>query len=118
MVVISQARVEIAMLHKFLEPLTELKLGPGVLFITMVGLAPVLAALLAGWLERQHRNRIEKPPQDEKLLRPPGHSLTRRLEDEFGRTLTSLLTSCLCCSLAGLLVVGSGTLAGQVNLWW
>lgn len=63
-------------------------------------LAPVAAMLLAGkWDE--FRRRHEKPPQQEKLLRPPGYSLMQRLDDVFFQIVESLGFAMAMGGLAG-----------------
>jgi len=58
---------------------------------------------LAMWIEQQRRKRVEKPPQTEKLLRPPGHSLSLLLD----QTIESILTNAWVTSLCGTICGGS-----------
>src|SRR4051812_4331312 len=63
------------------------------------GIAPLIAFALAANLELRRRRNQEKPPQVEKLLRPPGYSLSVRLDELTERVVTefggaSALSAC------------------------
>ena len=53
--------------------------------------APMLAFALAVAIDRKRRIRLEKPPQQEKLLRPAGYSLSMRLDATLDGVLTDIL---------------------------
>jgi hypothetical protein len=57
-------------------------------------LAPPVVLFLAIALDRRQRKRTEKPPQSEKLLRPPGYSLSNHLEKTFDSILDNLFAAC------------------------
>lgn len=58
---------------------------------------------LVVWIDQQRRKRVERPPQSEKLLRPPGHSLSLRLD----QTIESILTNAWISSVCGIICGGS-----------
>lgn len=53
------------------------------------------------WIEQQRRQQVEKPPQTEKLLRPPGHSLSLRLDQTIESILTNGWVSSVCAIICG-----------------
>jgi len=63
-------------------------------------------------LNRCQRKRTEKPPQTEKLLRPPGYSLSIRLESTFDSVLNCLLAASLFSALSAVCVVSLAILLG------
>ena len=67
--------------------------------------APMLVLILAMVIDRRRRKRIEKPPQTEKLLRPPGYSLAIRLEEIQDAVLFDILWASILCSFAGTSVI-------------
>jgi hypothetical protein len=56
--------------------------------------APLICLILAIMFDRVWRKKSEKPPQSEKLLPPPGHSLSLQLEKTFGGFVDNLITAC------------------------
>jgi hypothetical protein len=78
------------------------------IFLLLAALTPPIGLIIAIILERKHREKIEKPPQAEKLLRPPGYSLSLRLEKTFDSLMDKLLISCICSLIAGFWVVAIG----------
>src|SRR5260221_12799200 len=70
--------------------------SPQVWSILVGALAPALIFALWAKIDRRSRKKIEKAPQEEKLLRPPGHSLSRRFDETLDDGIFSLLFSCLC----------------------
>lgn len=67
--------------------------------------APVLGILGGLFLERRRRRaRGVKPPQQEKLLRPPGYSLSIRLDDLWDKTLNRSFAAVIISVVAGGLV--------------
>lgn len=73
----------------------------GNLSVLIAAIAPVLALALALLIEQRKRKRIEKPPQQEKLLRPPGHSLARRLDEAVDAIVFEILFACVMSGAAG-----------------
>jgi hypothetical protein len=51
--------------------------------VLLAMLAPSFVLVLAIFWDRRQRKQTEKPPQSEKLLRPPGYSLSARLDKTF-----------------------------------
>jgi hypothetical protein len=47
--------------------------------VWLAAFAPMCVLILAMVIDRRRRKRIEKPPQTEKLLCPPGYSLSYTL---------------------------------------
>jgi len=64
-------------------------------FVFLAAFAPSVVFILAIKWDRCQRKRTEKPPQAEKLLRPPGYSLSVRLESTFDSVLNCLLAASL-----------------------
>jgi hypothetical protein len=77
---------------------------PDLLTVSMWSAALLPALGLLAWLEfeRRRRQATEKPPQAERLLRPPGHSLFKRLEELQDAVLSRVLFACALCAFAGL----------------
>jgi len=70
--------------------------------LLLTAFAPLVALILAVQIERRRRKQIEKPPQAEKLLRPPGNTLAIRLNDTLDSGLQYLLFACGSTMLAGI----------------
>lgn len=73
----------------------------GNLSVLIAAIAPVLALACALLIEQRKRKRIERPPQQEKLLRPPGHSLERRLDEAVDAIIFDILFACVMSGAAG-----------------
>ena len=71
----------------------------------VAALAPMVGLILAIILDRKLRGKVEKPPQVEKLLRPPGYSLSLRLDTVFERMLDGMLVATILSCFAGAAVV-------------
>src|SRR4051812_44356034 len=67
----------------------------------IAGLLTPVIALLAGLRIDRWRRRTKhfEPPQSEKLLRPPGYSLTREIDRVQDRLLTLLVVSMALCGI-------------------
>lgn len=81
-----------------------------VIFATLL---PMGVFIVAWMLERHRVGRHEKPPQQEKLLRPPGYSLALRLESLQDRVLDDILVACILCSGGGVSALTLGLLLGN-----
>ena len=82
-------------------------------FIPLIGL---IAAII---LDRARRKKSEKPPQTEKLLRPPGHSLALRLDKTIDAFTDGIFTACGLSAFAGVSVMVVDTLfAGHAPFSW
>lgn len=80
---------------------------------------PVLVLVVAVTLDRKRRKAIEKPPQQEKLLRPPGYSLSIRFDESQDAFINAMLMACLLCALAGASGLSlAGFLGARVPVWW
>lgn len=71
-----------------------MKFDSSMVTVFLATLAPALALFLAIALDRRKRKHTEKPPQTEKLMRPPGYSLSIRLEKSFDSILDNLFAAC------------------------
>lgn len=71
----------------------------------LMAFAPLLVLILAMAIDRRLRKRFEKPPQTEKLLRPPGYSLSIRLDETVDKIVNAMLSACVLCYCAGVSVV-------------
>jgi hypothetical protein len=72
------------------------------LTILLASFAPIVCLIAAILLDRERRKKTEKPPQSEKLLRPPGYSLSIRLDENADKLLDDLLASCGLSAIAGI----------------
>ncbi len=79
-----------------------------------------MAVFVCAWLiQRRSASRREKPPQQEKLLRPAGYSLGIRLESLQDRVLNELLLACVLCSGGGVCALTTGLFLGHnVPVLW
>ena len=73
--------------------------------VLLAAFAPLVVLILAVLWDRRQRKRTEKPPQTEKLLRPPGYSLSIRLEKTFDSVLNCLLTASVFSVFSGVFAV-------------
>ena len=83
------------------------------LYIALATLLPVAVFAVAWAIERRRTRRKEKPPQQEKLLRPPGYSLGIRLENLQDRVLNDLLLASVLCSVGGVCALTTGLFLGH-----
>ena len=87
-----------------------MKFHSSIILISLAAFAPLIGLIAAMIWERDRRKRIEKSPQAEKLLRPPGYSLSIRLDKTFDAVMDNLLASCGFSTVAGFCVVALGIL--------
>jgi len=69
--------------------------------ILFAAFVPLIALMAAIEFSRWRRRKIEKSPQTEKLLRPPGHSLSLKIEKISDAFTDGILTSCGLSMMAG-----------------
>jgi len=87
--------------------------------VLMAGFAPLVALLLAFAHDRRQRKQTEKPPQTEKLLRPPGHSLAIRLEETFDAFIQDIFVACASTACAGIAAISfAQCLAAGSSVGW
>lgn len=87
--------------------------------VFLAAFVPIAALVVAIAIDRKRRKAVEKPPQQEKLLRPPGHSLAARLDEIEDSVLRGVLSACLLCAIAGACAVIAAGFIGTpvVSLW-
>ena len=73
--------------------------------VWLAAFGPLLVLILAMAIDRRRRKRIEKPPQTEKLLRPPGYSLSIRLDEIQDSFLFDIFWAATPCAFAGASVI-------------
>ena len=85
----------------------------------LMAFAPLLVLILAMAVDRHRRKRFEKPPQTEKLLRPPGYLLSIRLDETVDKIVDAMLLACVLCSCAGAFVIATvQLLAAHAPVLW
>ncbi len=60
-----------------------MRLDSTMIAVVLATFTPIIGLIVAILLERERRKRTEKSPQTEKLLRPPGYSLSLQLDKLF-----------------------------------
>ena len=97
-----------------------MKFDLNLFYILPATFAPMIAFFIAVFWDRAQRKKSGKPPQTEKLLRPPGHSLALQLDKTIDSVIDSLLASCAFSALAGSCVLSLSYLlaAGAPPRWW
>ncbi len=69
--------------------------------VILTGLVPSLVLFLALLVDRKRAERMEKAPQEGKLLRPPGYSLSLRLIDTWDKVFPTLFVAVALSLLGG-----------------
>ena len=97
----------------------RMKFDLSIVSVWLAALAPLLVLILAMAVDRHRRKRLEKPPQTEKLLRPPGYSLSIRLDEMVDKIVDAMLLACVLGSCAGAFIIAAvQLLAANVSLLW
>lgn len=88
-------------------------------FLMLGALGPLLLFYLLETRGKKRREEVESPPQEEKLLRPPGHSLALQLDNIWEELTVKLLLSIGCGMLSSLLwpMVLACLNAPQYRIW-
>lgn len=99
--------------------------------MTLFDFIPTTAALLIGFLtpvfvvyvgvakDRRRQKQMEQSPQREKLLRPPGHSLSARLDDLVDRLYMALAIAGFVCAMAATFITATVQFwAGGAGVGW
>ena len=87
--------------------------------VWLAAFAPMGVLILAMVIDRRRRKHIERPPQTEKLLRPPGHSLSIRLEEIQDVVLLGIFLAFIPCAIAGASVIATvQLLAAHAPVLW
>jgi hypothetical protein len=86
----------------------------------LAAFAPLVILIAAIIIDRAWRKESEKPPQTEKLLRPPGYSLSLQLEKTFDAIVDNLIAACGLSSLAGICFAAFYSLmvSKATASWW
>jgi hypothetical protein len=96
-----------------------MKLDFNIVSVLLAAFAPLIALVAAIVWDRERRKKSEKPPQTEKLLRPPGYSLTLRLDKTFDAVMDVIFAACALSAFAGACVLALDLLlAGHVPFLW
>lgn len=69
--------------------------------VWLAAFAPLAGLIVAIIFDRERRKKSEKPPQTEKLLRPPGHSLSLRLDKTLDAMVDNMIAACSLSAFAG-----------------
>ena len=97
----------------------RMKFDLSIVSVWLAALAPLLVLILAMAVDRHRRKRFEKPPQTEKLLRPPVYSLSIRLDETVDKIVDAMLLACVLCSCAGAFVIATvQLLAAPAPVLW
>jgi len=78
-----------------------MKFDSSTFLVFLAAFAPLLVVILAITWHRNRRGRVSKPPQTEKLLRPPGYSLSARLEKTLDALINNLLAASMLAAFSG-----------------
>lgn len=70
-------------------------------YVWLTAITPMLGLGLVIWLDQRRRKRVERSPQAEKLLRPPGYSLSLLLDEAVESILVSAWISSVCAIICG-----------------
>lgn len=89
-----------------------MKFDLSMISVLLATIAPALALFLAITWDRRQRNHTEKPPQSEKLLRPPGYSLSIRLDETFDLAIQRILTASVLSAISSAGVIALASLLG------
>ncbi len=85
----------------------------------IIGLcAPGVALGVASWLHSQRREASGRAPQQEKLLRPPGHSVEVKLDEILDQMLTRIILALGAGAMAGLSGQGLADVLSQFGPSW
>ena len=78
-----------------------MKFDPSLIPVVLASIAPPIIFLFVIFWDRRQRRGVEKPPQVEKLLRPPGYSLANRLDESLDAILLELFKAFFLGSMSG-----------------
>jgi hypothetical protein len=82
-----------------------MKFDSSIVSFLVAALFPAVVLISAIVWDRRQRKRTEKPPQSVKLLRPPGYSLSIRLDNTLDSLGFSLLMATVLCAFSADCVV-------------
>jgi hypothetical protein len=75
-------------------------------------MVPLLVLFGAFWYDKKRRENRIQAPQTEKLLRPPGYSLSIRLDALADRVINKAFVTCGLCAISGTFLGTAGRLYG------
>lgn len=78
-----------------------MKFDSSIIPVVLASFAPPIIFLFVIFQDRRQRRGVEKPPQVEKLLRPPGYSLANRLDESLDAILLELFKAFFLGSMSG-----------------
>ncbi len=78
-----------------------MKFDSSAIFVLVAAFAPLIGLIAAIIFDRKRRKKSEKPPQTEKLLRPPGYSLSLQLDRMFDAMVDNIIAACTLSAFAG-----------------
>ena len=85
----------------------------------LAAFAPLIGLTVAIIWERERRKKSEKPPQTEKLLRPPGYSLSVRFDEIADALVFHMLKAVFLGSFSGLFaLITYSLLVAHAPAWW
>jgi len=97
----------------------RMKFDLSIVSVWLAAFVPLGVLILAMVSDRRRRKRFERPPQTEKLLRPPGYSLSIRLDETVDKIVDSMLFACVLCCLAGVsIILTVQLLVAHVSVLW
>ncbi|MGB8369145.1 MAG: nuclease-related domain-containing protein [Limisphaerales bacterium] len=71
------------------------------IYVLLAAFAPMIGLIVVIIFDRAWRKKNEKPPQTEKLLRPPSHSLSLRLDKTIDAVMDNIIAACSLSAFAG-----------------
>ena len=90
----------------------SMKFDSSMVSVLLAAFAPALFLFLAITWDRRQRKHTEKPPQSEKLLRPPGYSLSIRLDETFDLVIDRILFASVLSACSAACAIGLAILLG------
>lgn len=75
---------------------------------------PIVVICFTLFIDRRRRAQTIRPPQNEKLLRTPGYSLSKKVDSLTDSVLTNITLSTICCAIAAASVYLAGLSWGHI----
>jgi hypothetical protein len=90
-----------------------MKIDSSMVSVLLATFAPTLALSVAIAWDHRQRKQTERPPQSDKLLRPPGYSLFIRLDETFDLVIYRILMASVLSAISSAGVVALAGLLGM-----